>query len=120
MAPLADEVADGELGHLAGADEQDVLVGERTEDLARQIDRDRGDGDGADEPIWVSLRTFLATEKADCSRRSSEAAEAAPTVAGDGVGLFDLAEDLGFADDHGVERGGDAEEMADASRSRNS
>ena len=33
--------------------------------------------------------------------------------AGDGVGVFDLAEDLRLADDHGVERGGDAEEMAD-------
>ena len=33
--------------------------------------------------------------------------------AGDGVRLFDLAEDLGLAEDHGVERGGDAEEVAD-------
>ena len=33
--------------------------------------------------------------------------------AGDGVGLFDLAEDLGLADDHAVERAGDAEEVAD-------
>jgi len=33
--------------------------------------------------------------------------------AGDGVGLFDLAEDLGLAHDHAVERAGDAEEVAD-------
>ena len=33
--------------------------------------------------------------------------------ASDGVGLFDLAEDLRLADDHAVERTGDAEEMAD-------
>ena len=32
---------------------------------------------------------------------------------GDGVGLFDLAEDLRLADDHAVERTGDAEEVAD-------
>ena len=32
--------------------------------------------------------------------------------AGYGVGFFDLAEDLGLADDHAVERTGDAEEMA--------
>lgn len=31
--------------------------------------------------------------------------------AGDGVGFFDLTEDLGFADDHAVERAGYAEEM---------
>ena len=34
-------------------------------------------------------------------------------LAGDGVGLFDLAEDLGLADDHGIEGAGDAEEVAD-------
>ncbi len=33
--------------------------------------------------------------------------------AGDGVGLFDLAEDLRLAYDHGVERAGYAEEVAD-------
>ena len=33
--------------------------------------------------------------------------------AGDGVGLFDLAEDLRLAYDHAVERTGDAEEVAD-------
>ena len=33
---------------------------------------------------------------------------------GYGVGLFDLAEDLGFADNHGVEGRSDAEEMADS------
>src|ERR1700722_18517982 len=33
-------------------------------------------------------------------------------IAGDGVRLFDLTEDLGFANDHAVERTGDAEEMA--------
>ena len=32
---------------------------------------------------------------------------------GDRVGLFYLTEDLGFAEDHGVETGRDAEEMAD-------
>lgn len=34
-------------------------------------------------------------------------------LAGDGVGLLHLAEDLRFADDHAVKRTGDAEEMAD-------
>ena len=33
--------------------------------------------------------------------------------ASDGVGLFDLAEDLRLANDHAVERAGDAEEMTD-------
>ena len=37
--------------------------------------------------------------------------QSAPQVLGGGVGGFELAEDLGLADDHGIERGGDAEEV---------
>ncbi len=68
-----------------------------------------------EEPIWVSVRTFLATVKADWSRRSSwpPLFRRGADFPGDGVGLLDLAEDLGLADDHGVERGGYAEEVAD-------
>jgi len=60
----------------------------------------------------VSARTFLATVKGaleQCVERAGDGAD----LAGDGVGLFDLAEDLRLADDHGIERTGDAEEMAD-------
>ena len=64
------------------------------------------------EPIWVSVRTFLATVKARW-RRDVERGGDGADLAGDGVGLLDLAEDLRLADDHGVERAGDAEEMAD-------
>ena len=66
-----------------------------------------------EEPIWVSVRTLLATEKARCSSGSSVSRSDGADFAGDGVGLLDLAEDLRLADDHGVERAGDAEEMAD-------
>ena len=44
---LLDEVADGELGHLSRAHEQDVFVGERAEDLSRKVDGDGRDRDGS-------------------------------------------------------------------------
>lgn len=42
---LLDEVTGGEVGHFAGADDQDGFAGERAEDFTREVDRDRGDGD---------------------------------------------------------------------------
>jgi hypothetical protein len=42
---LLDEVARGEVAHLARADEQNGFAGERAEDLARELGGDRGDGD---------------------------------------------------------------------------
>ena len=36
----------GEVAHLPCTDEEDGLVGERAEDLAREVGGDGGDGDG--------------------------------------------------------------------------
>ncbi len=65
------------------------------------------------EPMSVSVRTCLAAAKADLQK--------VVEFAGDGAGgarysegLLDLAQNLRFADDHGIEAGGDAEEMADS------
>ena len=114
---VLDEVADGELGHLAGADEQDGFVGERTEDLAGEIDRDRGDGDRGGADLGLGADFFCDGEGAleegvELAALGALAADGSD-LAGDGVGLLDLAEDLGLADDHGVQRGGHAEEVTD-------
>ena len=60
----------------------------------------------------VSERTRLATLKAR-ERRQSSHPQTRAAVLGGGVGGLQLAEDLRFADDHGIEAGGDAEEMMD-------
>ena len=101
----------GELGHLAGADQQDRLAVERAEDFAGEVDGDRGDGDGRAANLGFGADALGDGEGALQERleRGGDGAD----LAGDGVGLLDLAEDLRLADDHGVERGGDAEEMAD-------
>jgi len=92
------------------ADDEDGLAAQAAEYLAREIDGDRCDGDGGAADA-VSVRTRLATEKARW--RSGSSAEEMPGLTRDGVGLLDLPRILRLADDHGVERAGDAEEMAD-------
>jgi len=62
-------------------------------------------------PIWVSVRTRLATEKARW--KSGSRVVETRRLRGRRCRNLDLAEDLRLADDHGVERRGYAEEMAD-------
>ncbi len=64
------------------------------------------------EPMAVSVRTRLAAAKARLQQMFELAGDGAGGARG-GEGLLDLAENLRLADDHGVEAGGDAEEMAD-------
>ena len=59
----------------------------------------------------VSLATRRATRRADWNRWCISGPGAAEP-AGQLVGLFHLAENLGFADDHAVEARGDGEQMA--------
>ena len=108
---VLDEMTGGELGHFACADEEDGLAFERAEDFAGEIDGYRSDGDGAGADLGFAADFFGDSEGA--LEESFEVSGDGADIAGDGVGLFDLAEDLGLADDHAVERAGDAEEMAD-------
>ena len=60
----------------------------------------------------VSERTRLATLKARRHQAIEPAAERA-AILGRGVGGLELSEDLRFADHHGIEAGGHAEEVVD-------
>ena len=84
---------------------------ERTEDLAGQIDGDGGDGDGIGADAGFGAGFFGGGKGA--LQQMLELAGDGAGGAGDGEGLFYLAENLRLADDHGVEAGGHAEEMAD-------
>jgi len=108
---LLDEVARGQIGHLARADDEDGLALQAAEDLAREVDGDGCDGDGRAADLGLGADALCDPEGALEER--IERGGDGPDLARDGVGLLDLAEDLGFADDHGIERAGDAEEMAD-------
>ncbi len=99
---VLDEVAGGELGHLACADEQDGLALQAAEDLAGEVDGDGGDGDGAGADLGFGA-DFLGDGEGALEEGFERGAGDGADLAGDGVGLFDLAEDLGLAYDHGVE-----------------
>ncbi len=103
-------MAGGEFGHLAGTYEEDGLALQAAEDLAGEVDGYGGDGDGAGADL--GLAADLLGDREGALQEGFEVGLDGSYLAGDGVGLFDLAEDLGLAYDHGVERGGDAEEMA--------
>ena len=104
-------MAGGELGHLPCSDEQDGLALQAAEDLAGKVDGYGGDGDGAGADLGF-VADLLGYGEGALEEGFEGGADCAD-LAGDGVGLFDLAEDLGLAYDHGVERTGYAEEMAD-------
>ena len=105
------QMAGRQFAHLPCADQVDALAVQGAEDLLGQFDRDRGDrnrgrsdrglgahalgdGKGAGEQL-IELRAHGADR------------------AGGGIGFLDLAENLRLADDHRVEAGGDAEDVAD-------
>ena len=108
---LLDEMARGEVGHLARADDEDGLAAQAAEYLAREIDGDRCDGDGG--AADAGLGADALGDREGALEEWFERGGDGPGLTRDGVGLLDLAEDLRLADDHGVERAGDAEEMAD-------
>ena len=62
MRAVLDEVADGELGHFSGADEQDCFAGERAEDFSCEIDRDGRDGDGGGADLGFGANLFCDRE----------------------------------------------------------
>ena len=106
---MSDEMARGEFAHLAGADEEDGFAVERAEDFAREIDGDRGDGDGGAADLRLRADFFCGGEGGLQQRLKlgGDGADFAPGV----VSILDLTENLRLADDHGIEAGGDAEEM---------
>ena len=98
-----------ELAHLAGAEDDDVAAVEVAEDLSRE-----GDGRVADRDRARAEVGFRPHALADGEARVEEAIEqraGGVGLPGGAVRLFDLAENLRFADDQRVEAGGDAEQM---------
>ena len=107
---MREELARRELAHRACADQHRGLVLEAVEDAARQLDGRRADGDGflrdpglaphalGDRERLVKAAMEHATRRTDRRRHP--------------VLLLQLPEDLRLTDDHGIEAGGDAEEVA--------
>jgi len=99
----------GFFADVAGAEEEDARGAEFAEDGLGEIDGDVGDahmalgdgGVGAD--VFRGLEGFL--------ENAVEDGAGVAAGLGEGVGVFDLTEDFGFADHLGVDAGGDFEEV---------
>ena len=106
-----DEVLEGEFAGLAGADDHDGFGGQVAEDFFGEFDGDGADGDPSAADVGLAVDAL-----GDGECLLEERVEQRPGGGGFGggeVGLLDLSEDFGFADDHGVEAGGDGEEVFD-------
>ena len=101
-------------GHLPRPDHQDAFSFERTEDVARQLDRGVADGDGAFAN--VGFRTHALGDVEGAGHHQVEESAERAVLFGHRVGAFELAENLRLADDHRIEAGRDAKQMADRVR----
>ncbi len=105
------EMPRDELRHLARADQHRGLVRERLEDLQREVDRDRADGDAPRRDAGLGAHALRDRERLVEDAVEDGAGRA--RLGGEVVEALQLAEDLRLADHHRVEARRHAEEMAD-------
>src|SRR5579885_982994 len=105
------QVTGGELRHLPSANEQDLFVGKRPENLASQLNRCITDGDGALADIGFRPYAF-GDVKGARDQQVEETVNRALLLRGR-VGGFELAKNLGFAHHHGIQTGCHPEQVAD-------
>ena len=108
-APLGQR-ARGQLAGLAGADHDHAPAAQVAERLLRELHRDRADRDAAGADAGLGAHALAGGE-----RLAEQAVHERARGALDQrqlVGALDLALDLGLADDHRVEPGGDPEQVA--------
>src|SRR5579875_340967 len=103
-------MSQSQLAHLASADDQDRLIIQMVEYLLDIIDGSAGDGNMA--ACDAGLGADAASHSAGMTKQGVQ--QRANAVVADGlfVSSFDLTGNLPFADDHTVETGSDAEQVA--------
>ena len=107
---LRPQVDAGELGHFAGAEDEDVQARQVTKNLLGELD-----GGVADRHRALGEARFMAHALSDGERGVEESmgygAREVEIVCRE-IGGLDLAEDLRLSDDERIEAGGDAKKMA--------
>jgi hypothetical protein len=106
---LGREVRRKQLDRNAGADEQGGVPGEVREELLREVNGRRGDGNrvGAD----LGVRPHLLGHRKGVLQEPGQLLARRAGLLGLAVSLFQLAQDLRFAEHHGVEPTGHAKDM---------
>ena len=103
-------MSSGKFAHLAGADNENRLPFQRSEDLLREFHGHRRDRHGRRPDGGLAAHALgygkgAAKELVELSANGADGA-------GRGIGFLDLAENLGFADYHRIQAGGYAKEVA--------
>ena len=106
---LAAQDPRGHLAALARAHEHHPALGERAERLAGELDRRRGDGHAGPRDPGAGAHAAAGAERV--AHQAVEERPARARLARELVGAAQLTEDLGLAEHHRVEAGGDGEEM---------
>jgi len=106
------EGARGLFAGFAGADDEDFVLGQGGEDLFRKLDGGGHDGDAA--ALDVGRGADVLGDVEGALEGLVQPGAGVLVREGEFVGVLELAEDLGLADDHGVEAGGDLEEVMQA------
>ncbi len=110
MGPFVLQIAQGFLGHFAGADDQHLLVVEPLEDLAGEI----ADGHAGNAHPPLMQRGFVGDAPGHAHRGLKDAVghrAGAVALLGQFVGLLDLRQDLRLAQHHAVEAGRHGEQV---------
>ena len=109
--PLLPQEAQGDLTHLAGANQQDVPAVEVAEDAGRRGHGGMADRDGTSSDSGFMARALCRPDRA--AGNDLESRVQASGLPGCDQRLLELSEDLRLADHHGIEAAGHPEEMRD-------
>ena len=109
LETLLPEVLEGDLAHLARADDEYLLPAEFAEDLPGELDRHGADGDRvvADPRLRPHPFRDLEGPVEDLFEEGARGRRGR----GRPIGVLHLAQDLRLPYDHGIEAGGDEEEV---------
>ena len=100
-----------QFAHFPGADQQHRLVLQCAENLAGQFDRGERDRNGVAGDIGFG--THPLGDRKGLVQEAVQDQSGGLVVGGIAVGRLDLTQDLGLADDHRVETGGDPKDVPD-------
>ena len=100
---------EGQFGHLAGPQEQDVFAGQISEDFPGHGDGGIADADGVVADAGFAAHPFGYGE--GLVDQAVEDGTGGVVLGGLAVSLLHLSEDLGFPHHHGVQAGGHPEEV---------
>jgi hypothetical protein len=97
----------------SGTEDQRAAIDKFSEDTLGELDAGGGDGHRASAQFGLGADAFTGFKRA--LEEAVEHGAGGAVFVGETIGFANLAEDFGFAEEEGVQTGGNAEKMADGS-----